>query len=89
MRAVGIFLSICLLVLASWQLAWSGSLTPTQQALLFGVNLAQVALIAWLMAEAQGNLNRYWQRRLGKRLGRASVSSVEVILALVGLVQWG
>ena len=89
MRAVGIFLSTKLLFLAGLQLTFSSSLTPTQQALLFGINLAQVALIAWLMAGAQGNLNRYWQRRLGERLGRAGVSSVEVILALVGVVQWG
>ena len=89
MRAVGIFLSAWLLNLAGLQLALSGSLTPTQQAIYFGVNLAQVGLMAWLMAEAQGNLNRYWQRRLGERLGRAGVSSVEVILALVGVVQWG
>ena len=89
MRAVGIFLSAWLLNLAGLQLALSGSLTPTQQAIYFGVNLAQVGLMAWLMAEAQGNLNRYWQRRLGERLGRAGVSSVEVILALAGVVQWG
>ena len=89
MRAVGIFLSAWLLNLAGLQLGLSGSLTPTQQVLYFGVNLAPVGLMAWLMAEAQGNLNRYWQRRLGERLGRAGVSSVEVILALVGVVQWG
>ena len=51
--------------------------------------ITYVSLLAWLMSQAQSNLNRYWQHCLGNRLGRSGASSVEVILALVGLVLWG
>ena len=89
LRGVGIYLAVFLLSVAGLQLATSSALTTPQQAVYFGINLAQVALTAWLMVDAQGNLNRYWQHRLGERLVPAAVSPVEILLAIIGLLQWG
>ena len=89
LRGVGIYLAVFLLSVAGLQLATSTALTTPQQAVYFGINLAQVALTAWLMVDAQGNLNRYWQHRLGERLAPAAVSPVEILLTIIGLLQWG
>ena len=54
----------------------------------FVVSAARVGIVAWLLWQAQGNLNRYWQRRIGMPLGTAPVSLVEIALVILGIIAW-
>lgn len=64
------------------------ALSETQRMGYFAANAARVALMAGLMWQAQGNLNRYWQRRIGMQLAPAPLSLVEIALAVVGIINW-
>lgn len=54
----------------------------------FAANAARVAIMAGLMWQAQGNLNRYWQRRIGIQLAPAPISLVEIALVIIGIINW-
>lgn len=64
------------------------ALSETQRTGYFAANAARVALMAGLMWQAQGNLNRYWQRRIGMQLAPAPLTLVEIALVIVGIINW-
>ena len=64
------------------------ALSESQRIGYFAANAARVALMAVLMWQAQGNLNRYWQRRIGMPLAAAPVSLVEIALSILGIINW-
>lgn len=54
----------------------------------FAASAARVGIVAWLLWQAQGNLNRYWQRRIGMPLAAAPISLVEIALVILGIINW-
>lgn len=64
------------------------ALSESQRIGYFAANAARVAMMAVLMWQAQGNLNRYWQRRIGLPLAAAPVSLVEIALSILGIINW-
>ena len=89
LRAVGIYFGVVMLEMIAFRLVAEPTLTGPQQVAFFAINLVQVAVLAWLVAHAQGNLNRYWQHRIGARLGLTELSIVEIALVILGLLEWG
>ena len=90
LRAVLIYFGVFLLAMASLMLPAEGPITPAQQAAYVVINIGQTTLVAWMLWQAQGNLNRFWQHRLGTRLGWKTPSLGELIVVAVGLVfGWG
>ena len=89
LRAVGIYFGVVMLEMVAFRLVAEPTLTGTQQVAYFAINAVQVIVLTWLSAHAQGNLNRFWQRRLGSRLGPAPLSPVEIALVILGLLEWG
>ncbi|MCY3691490.1 MAG: hypothetical protein OXH30_05760, partial [Chloroflexi bacterium] len=89
LRAVGIYFGVVMLEMVAFRLVAEPTLTGTQQVAYFVINAVQVIVLTWLSAHAQGNLNRFWQRRLGPRLGPAPLSPVEIALVILGLLEWG
>ena len=63
-------------------------LSETQRIGYFAANAARAAIMAGLMWQAQGNLNRYWQRRIGMQLAPAPLSLVEIALVILGIINW-
>ena len=90
LRAVLIYFGVFLLAMASLMLPAEAPITPAQQAAYAIINVGQTALVAWMLWQAQGNINRFWQHRLGTRLGWKTLSPGELIVVAVGLVfGWG
>ena len=89
LRAVGIYFGVVMLEMIAFRLVAEPALTGLQQVAYFAVNVVQVVAITWLVAQAQGNLNRFWQRRIGSQLKSAPVSAVEIALVVLGLLEWG
>lgn len=54
----------------------------------FAASAGRVGIVAWLLWQGQGNLNRYWQRRIGMPLAAAPVSLVEIALVMLGVINW-
>ena len=52
------------------------------------VSTATVGVIAVLLVHVQGNINRYWVSREGITLVDANLGVGEVILAVIGVIQW-
>ena len=90
LRAVLIYFGVFLLAMVSLMLPAEPVMTPTQQAAYVMINVGQATLISWMLWQAQGNLNRFWQHRLGSRLGWKTVSPGEVAVVALGFVLgWG
>ena len=88
-RAVGIYFGVVMLEMIAFRLLAEPELTGFQQIAYFAVNVVQIVVLTWLVAQAQGNLNRFWQRRLGTQLRSSPVSVVEIALVVLGLLEWG
>lgn len=89
LRAVGIYFGVVMLEMVAFRLLAEPTLTELQQIAYFTVNVVQIIVLTWLVAQAQGNLNRFWQRRLGTQLKTSPVSLVEIALVVLGLLEWG
>lgn len=90
LRAVLIYLGVFLLAVMSYLLPVETPIMPAQQAAYAVINAGEASLIAWLLWQTQANLNRFWQHRLGPRLGWAPLSPVELAVVALGfLLGWG
>lgn len=90
-RTVGIFLVVIGLVWVAVRLTADpevGAMTGPEQLGYFAANVARVGLMAWILYQAQGNINRYWQHRVGMRLANAPYSLVEVAMVVLGIINW-
>lgn len=89
-RIVLIYLGVVLLGLVSVILPAEEPLTTSQQAAYVAINVGQVTLLSWILWHAQTNINRFWQHRLGIRLGWMPLSFAEIAVVAVGLILgWG
>ena len=89
-RIVLIYLGVVLLGMVSFILPAEEPLTTTQQAAYIAINVGQVTLLSWILWQAQTNINRFWQHRLGIRLGWMPLSFAEIAVVAVGLILgWG
>lgn len=91
MLSVGLFLVAVALVWVAARLIADPeltTLTQTQQIGYFVANVARVAILAAIIWRAQGNLNRYWQHRVGMRLASAPYTLVELVLVVLGIFNW-
>lgn len=89
-RIVLIYFGVVLLGMVSFILPAEGPLSTSQQAAYVAINLGQVALLSWILSHAQTNINRFWQHRLGIRLGWMPLSLPEITVVAVGLILgWG
>ena len=90
LRVVLIYFGVVLLGMVSFMIPAEASITGPQQAAYAAINIGQASLLSWIMWQAQHNLNRFWQHRLGMRLGWLRFSFPELILVAVGfLLGWG
>lgn len=82
------------LVLISFALDWAsflgslGQVTRETNMLSFILNVISIALIAGLLVQTQGNLNRYWASLGNVRLTNARVGIGEVVLGVIGVLTW-
>ena len=89
-RIVLIYFGVVLLGMVSFILPAEGPLTTSQQAAYVAINVGQVTLLSWILWHAQTNINRFWQHRLGIRLGWMPLSFSEIAVVAVGLILgWG
>ena len=89
-RIVLIYLGVVLLGMVSFILPAEEPLSASQQAAYVAINVGQVTLLSWILWHAQTNINRFWQHRLGVRLGWMRLSLVELMVVAFGLVLgWG
>ena len=85
-----IYLGVVLLGMVSFILPAEEPLTTSQQAAYVAINVGQVTLLSWILWHAQTNINRFWQHRLGIRLGWMRLGMAEIAVVVVGLVLgWG
>ena len=90
LRAVLIYFGVVLLGMVSLMIPAEQTVTLLQQATYVIINVGQASLLAWIMWQAQTNLNRFWRHRLGMRLGWIRISVPELALVAVGfLLGWG
>ena len=89
-RIVLIYFGVVLLGMVSFVLPAEGQLTTSQQAAYVAINVGQVTLLSWILWHAQTNINRFWQHRLGVRLGWMPLNFTELAVVAVGLILgWG
>lgn len=89
-RIVLIYFGVVLLGMVSFILPAEEPLTTSQQAAYVAINVGQVTLLSWILWHAQTNINRFWQHRLGIRLGWMPLSFTELAVVAVGLILgWG
>ncbi len=89
-RMVLVYFGVVLLGMVSFILPAEGPLTTPQQAAYIAINIGQVTLLSWILWHAQTNINRFWQHRLGVRLGWMPLSFTEIAVVAVGLILgWG
>ena len=89
-RAVLMYFGVFLLGMMTFMLPAEAPITPAQQVAYAVINVGQATLVAWILWQAQENLNRFWQHRLGTRLGWAPYSPAELALVALGfLLGWG
>ena len=89
LRTVLVYLGVFLLGLVSLMMPAESTITAAQQASYLVISVSQATLLAWIMWQAQTNLNRFWRHRLGMRLGWMRFSLAELVLVLLGLLLWG
>jgi hypothetical protein len=90
LRAVLVYFGVVLLGMASIMMPTEAPITLARQAAYVVVTLGQASLLAWIMWQAQTNINRLWQHRLGMRLGWMRLGLAELALVAVGfLLGWG
>ncbi len=93
LRSVGLFLVAALLFVVAWRMLAEIQANPMvatefQQIGFFAASAARVGVIAWILWQVQSNVNRYWQHRVGMRVTVAPLSIVEILLAVLGIVNW-
>lgn len=89
-RIVLIYFGVVMLGMVSFILPAEEPLTTSQQAAYVAINVGQVTLLSWILWHAQTNINRFWQHRLGIRLGWMPLSFAEIAVVAVGLILgWG
>lgn len=73
-----------------WLSFWasSGQRTPQAAMLFFILNVISIALIAGLLLQVQGNLNRYWTSLGQVRTTKAEVGVGEVVFGVIGVLAW-
>ncbi len=90
LRTVLIYFGVILLGMISLMIPTEPTVTSSQQATYVIISVGQATLLAWIMWQAQTNLNRFWRHRLGMRLGSLRISVPELALVAVGfLLSWG
>ena len=52
------------------------------------LSIVSIALVAGLLLQVQGNLNRYWSSITNARVASVEMGVVEVILAVIGVLLW-
>ena len=88
-RDAMLLVAILVLFLAAVRIApTTGESTLFQQVAYFTLNALRVGIMAWILGQAQPNLNRYWQNRLGTRLATQRFTLVELGLVILGLIHW-
>lgn len=88
-RDAMLLVAILVLVLAAVRIAPTATeSTPFQQIAYFALSALRVGIMAWILGQAQPNLNRYWQNRLGTRLATQRFTLVELGLVILGLINW-
>ena len=92
LRVALLYLAVAMLQTVAFRLVLETPITSGEQLAYFALNVAWVALVAGMLWQVQGNLNRFWQRRLQSRLARRQLSLSEVALVVLGLLlfwsQW-
>ena len=89
-RTVLIYCGVVVLGMISFMLPVESSISASQQAAYAAISIGQASLLAWIMWQAQTNLNRFWQHRLGMRLGPMPLGAAELALVTLGfLLGWG
>lgn len=89
-RAVLVYFGVFLLSMVSLTLPAEAPISPAQQGAYVIINVGQATLVAWMLWQAQGNFNRFWQHRLGTRLGWRTLTPAEVAVVALGfLFGWG
>ena len=89
-RIVLIYFGVVLLGMVSFLMPAEETVTPTRQAAYVAINVGQVTLLSWILWHAQTNINRFWQHRLGIRLGWMPLGMAEIVVVAVGLILgWG
>lgn len=86
LRAALLYLAAGILQTAAFRLALETPITPGEQVAQFALTVAGIGLVAGMLWQVQGNLNRFWQRRLQSRLARRQLSLTEVGLVVLGLL---
>ena len=90
LRAVLVYFGVVLLGMVSIMMPTEAPITLARQAAYVAVTLGQATLLAWIMWQAQTNINRLWQHRLGMRLSWMRLNLAELALVAVGfLLGWG
>ena len=89
-RIVLIYFGVVLLGMVSLVMPAEETLTASRQAVYAAIQVGQTVLLSWIMWHAQTNINRFWQHRLGVRLGWMPLGVAEITVVVVGLVLgWG
>ena len=88
LRVALLYLAVEMLQMVAVRLVLETPVTPGEQVAHFALNVAWLALVAGMLWQVQGNLNRFWQRRLQSRLARRRLSRAEVALVVLGLLFW-
>ena len=89
-RIVLIYFGVVLLGMVSFVMPAEETLTVSRQAAYVAINVGQATLLSWILWHAQTNINRFWQHRLGVRLGWMPLGMAEIAVVAVGLVLgWG
>ena len=88
LRAALIYLAVATLGMVAFRLVAETPVTSSELVACFALNVAQVGLVAGMLRQIQGNLNRFWRRRLRSQLGWRRLSLAEVGLVVLGLLVW-
>ena len=90
LRAVLVYFGVFLLSMVSLTLPAEAPISLAQQGAYVIINVGQATLVAWMLWQAQGNFNRFWQHRLGMRLGWMRLNPAEMVVTILGFIfGWG
>lgn len=87
MLAVTVIILVNVLSLATWLINLQDQISQGQAIIALALAISQTAITVGLLANVQGNLNRYWHA-VSTDAGRARVGAGEVILAIMGSISW-
>ena len=67
---------------------WSGEISESLAIFMLVGGVISTALIAWLLASVQGNVNRFW-RAVSPNASSCRLGVGEVLLTILGIAFWG